>query len=167
MEIWEIISGFAYKVSDSGKVWSIRNNREIKSYKSNGYLKVDLYNNWIRKKVYVHQLVAQNFLGESYFDGAIVNHKDGVKSNNKVSNLEWATYSDNLNHSYRVLFRKRDKPKGSNSWNARKIMQMTIDGNFIKEFGSIIDAQNEFGTCIERCLAGKNKTAYGYKWKYA
>ena len=57
------------------------------------------------KDYYIHVLVADNFLEPSKIDRKIliVNHKDGIKSNNKLSNLEWMTQKENMNHYQNVL----------------------------------------------------------------
>lgn len=64
-----------------------------------GYLQVELQNG---KKQCVHRLVAMAFVDGSD-DGLTVNHKDGNKSNNQPSNLEWVTFYENTMHAYRYL----------------------------------------------------------------
>ena len=51
----------------------------------------------------VHRLVAKAWLASTWFEGAEVNHRDGNKRNNHISNLEWVTRQENELHSYRVL----------------------------------------------------------------
>lgn len=48
----------------------------------------------------VHRLVAKYFVS-GYFEGAVVNHKDGNNRNNHASNLEWVTQRDNIHQSYK------------------------------------------------------------------
>ena len=165
METWKQITGFDYKVSESGKVTSNRSGKLIKPYECNGYLRYDLYRDSKRKKIYAHQIVSEYFV-KGYFNGAIVNHIDGNKQNNNYKNLEWSTYSANNEHAYKVLGKKCIRPKGENSYHAVKITQLTMNNEIVHEFGSIVDAQKKYGQTIERCLSGKNKTAYGYKWEY-
>lgn len=65
-----------------------------------------------KKKIkYLHRLIASYFIPNPN-NKPCVNHKDGDKSNNNVSNLEWVTYSENHEHAYRVLSRKT--PSGKN-----------------------------------------------------
>ena len=64
-----------------------------------GYLCVDIQEEGIAKKHYVHRLLAEHFIPNPD-NKKTVNHKDGVKSNNNLSNLEWATYSENSKHAY-------------------------------------------------------------------
>jgi hypothetical protein len=102
---WKPIKGFEkeYLISDTGKVFSIRNNRELK-VKINvvhGYCEIEL--NVKGKVCYkrVHRLVAQTFIPNPN-NYSVVNHKDGVKTNNCVSNLEWVTPSENNRHAFRL-----------------------------------------------------------------
>lgn len=63
----------------------------------------------------------------------------------------------------------RKKVQGANNGMAKKIEQLTIEGEFIERFDSLIDAQNETGISfksISKVLRGTNKTAGGYKWRY-
>jgi hypothetical protein len=69
--------------------------RELSQNKSpDGYLRVKLNN----KNVSIHSLVAKFILGERPKD-YVINHKDGNKLNNKVSNLEYVTIAENIKHS--------------------------------------------------------------------
>ena len=79
--------------------------------KSNGYKEVALYLKEGGKSFYVHRLVASTFISEIP-NGYVVNHKDGNKSNNNVSNLEIVTYSQNSKHSHHVLNNKAPIFKG-------------------------------------------------------
>lgn len=66
---------------------------------ANGYYYVDIHENGIAKKVAVHRLIAQHFLINPDAKRT-VNHLDGNKLNNTLSNLEWATNSENTQHAY-------------------------------------------------------------------
>ena len=87
-----------YEVSDLGEV----RNKKTKAVKGlrfdrGGYLRVTLYPSG--KTYLIHRLVARTFLEQP--DGCnVVNHKDGVKSNNKLENLEWCDNKHNVNHAY-------------------------------------------------------------------
>lgn len=87
-----------YKITDQGRIYSKIRNRYLKPYPNpKGYLLIDL-----RGKAYsVHRLVARHFsqlpLG---FEVLQINHKDGNKKNNKMSNLEWTTNLENQRHSW-------------------------------------------------------------------
>lgn len=97
-------------VSKSGKVFSLFNQTLYKTSINpvSGYETLILMLQKPRrhtKTLYVHRLVAKNFI-ENPLNKKEVNHIDGNKTNNNVSNLEWVTGSENMFHSYRVLKRK-------------------------------------------------------------
>jgi len=135
-EIWKIIpnSNNTYEVSNLGEVRRVvglvKNNinggsRKVggkilsQKTKKNNYKEVNLYfEPQISKMMYVHRLVAMAFIGEIK-DGFVVNHKDGNKGNNNVSNLEIVTYSQNSHHSYHVLNNKNPVYRGEESGNAK------------------------------------------------
>lgn len=110
MEIWKDIKGFEnnYQISSNGRVKSKArktknqyNNEFIKTtgtYTLSGYEVHNLYIDGKYKTVSVHRLVAEHFV-DGYFDGAVVNHIDGDKTNNISSNLEWCTRSENQKHA--------------------------------------------------------------------
>jgi hypothetical protein len=85
-------------VSSLGRVKNIKRGkiRKIFPY-TNGYYRVVLTRNQKQTILAVHRIVAQEFIGLS--DKPQVNHKDGDKSNNAVSNLEWVTREENVKHA--------------------------------------------------------------------
>ena len=101
MEIWKDISGFngKYQVSSWGKIRNAETGKVLKPYEnSKGYLKVGLSKGKKSEKKRVNRLVAMAFI-ENPNDLPQVNHKDGNKKNNSVSNLEWVTDSRNKEHA--------------------------------------------------------------------
>ena len=73
---------------------------------------VYLSKNQIKKACAVHRLVAEAFIyNDDVENKTTVNHKDGDRSNNKVDNLEWSSYSENLQHAYNILDRPVNKSK--------------------------------------------------------
>lgn len=94
----KIIEGFQnYTISSCGIVRNI-DLLELKPSRSNsGYKYVDLYSEGNRTRVYIHRLVAKHYIKGV---GDFVNHKDCNKLNNKHTNLEWCTRSENTIHAY-------------------------------------------------------------------
>lgn len=92
-----------YCVDNKGRVYSLKSRRFLNlQYNDNGYICVTLRVDGKTKTLKVHRLVAMTYLADSFFDGAHVNHIDGDKSNNEVSNLEWVTRSKNMQHAYQT-----------------------------------------------------------------
>ena len=99
-EIWKPITGWEdlYAVSSLGRVKNIKRGKVRKIFPgTGGYWRVVLRRNGKQKNFSVHRLVAQEFIGFS--DKPEVNHKDGDKNNNAVSNLEWTTHKENSDHA--------------------------------------------------------------------
>jgi len=171
MEAWKKITGVeGYEVSDCGMVRSLdrtvvhsngkrfrRKGRILSQALVRGYPRVRLGRD---NGHYIARLVAQAFIPNP-LNKPQVNHIDGVPTNNHVSNLEWATSSENIQHSYTVLNRA--------SAVARPIKQLTRDGVFISKFKSASDASRAIGgnrSHINECCCGKRKTSDGYKWQF-
>jgi hypothetical protein len=106
MEFWKDIPDYAglYKINNYGDVKSFNDKgiRILKQDIAKGYNRVTLSKNNITKRFLVHRLVCQLFI-ENPLNKKYVNHIDGNKSNNHVSNLEWCTASENEKHSHTYL----------------------------------------------------------------
>lgn len=106
-EIWKDIPNYEglYKISNKGRVKSIierggKKPREMKMQKRNGYLRVPLTDiNGVRSHKSIHRLVLESFIGVN--NELEVNHKNGIKSDNRLSNLEWCTRSQNQIHAFK------------------------------------------------------------------
>lgn len=163
-EIWKDIIGYEglYQVSNLGNVRKIKKNGIIKSknvylHKTN-YVVSTFCKNGFQKTFRVHRLVAQAFIPNPN-NKPYVNHKDGNKQNNCVSNLEWVTHIENMEHS-KTLHIKDNRKK--------KCCKM-INGKIIKIYDSITDAaidNNANKLCIHLCLHKKHKKCCGFEWSF-
>ena len=152
-------------MSNFGKVRSLKFRgrniiRELKQSKNlKGYLRVELYKEKKHKIHMVHILVAQQFILNPE-NKEQVNHKNAIKIDNRVENLEWCTPSENIKHSWE---------KGLQKGKTKRVEQYDIEGNFIKEWGSQIKASKKLNINkgnISSCCSGKRNEAGGYVWKY-
>lgn len=110
-ETWKSVKGFEtrYLVSTDGKVYSTKTKKFLKPLQNEkDYLHVELWLNYKRKTAKIHRLVAETFL-ENPCGLKEINHKDGNKQNNHVSNLEWCTRSENMKHAYKTGLRPSRK----------------------------------------------------------
>lgn len=101
-----------YQVSDMGRVKSLKTKRGmILRPKKNkyGYMVIMLSKNNVTKNYSMHSLVLTAFVSERP-EGLVVNHKDGNKANNNLSNLEWVTTRENVWHSHEVLMNPYGNP---------------------------------------------------------
>jgi hypothetical protein len=110
-----------------------------------------------RDKYGLHRLVASTFI-DNIENKPVVNHIDGNKTNNSVTNLEWVTVKENNQHNHNA---------GLIKCFTRKIAQYDLQLNKLKEFNSIVQAERELHiTTIKKVLHNKQKTAGGFIWKY-
>lgn len=159
-EIWHDIPGFKglYSVSNLGRVYSIRTGRYLKpGDNGHGYLHVGLHRSGKVSRLYLHRLVAMEFVPNP-FKKSEVNHIDGNKTNNAANNLEWLTPSENQLHSRRVLSNWTGPP--------RKAVVCVETG---AEFPSSHAAARALGirqASISGVCLGKQKTAGKLHFKY-
>lgn len=86
-----------YWITEDGRVWN--GVKFMKPFNNKGYERIELSINKSPKKFFIHRLVAEVYI-ENPLNKPTVNHRDGVPSNNHVSNLEWATIQENTQHAY-------------------------------------------------------------------
>ena len=179
-EEWKDIQGYEglYQVSNCGRVKShdrvvFQSNRygttTVHVYKGkilkecanpNGYIHVDLHKNGKVKRFLMHRLVAMHFL-KRLNEQNVINHLDGNKFNNHVSNLEWCTQSHNIQYAYE--HGTKIPP------HMRQIAQCDMDGNIIKIWDSIADACRKVhvsSSNVAKACRGTRKHAGGFKWQY-
>lgn len=151
-----------YQVSSIGRVksfvryiwWSILNQSMLVWYKS-----CRLRKNKIWKVFYTHRLVAFAFI-PIVKNKPFINHKNGVRIDNRLCNLEWCTQRENIIHAFVSLWRK---------WRIKSVIQYWKNWEFIQEYNSLTNASYYTETdCwdISRCCSWKIKTAWWYKWKF-
>jgi len=145
-----------YFVSNLGRFKNsfgvIMNNYKLNE---NGYIRVYIYN----KTFALHRLIALTFI-ENPENKCQVNHIDGNKINNYVTNLEWVTNKENQIHKFKIGL-------GNNF--TRKIIQYDLELNEIKKFNSIVRAGKELNigkTNIFNVLNNKQKSTKGFIFKY-
>ncbi len=152
-----------YIIFNDGRVFSMLRDIYSKLHTCHrGYQRLGMCaeNSDVRKNVSVHILVAKAFL-PPIKGKTNVNHKDGIKSNNHVDNLEWATTKENNQHAHDT---------GLTRTNTRAVEQYSKDGKYIQTFNSVKEATKQLnvGTrVIPLACSGKNKTCRGYVLKYA
>lgn len=147
METFKKIEEFSnYSISNLGNVRNDKTGRILKTYtKPSGYMQVQLGRKTIPQ--YIHRLVAKAFIPNND-NKPQVNHKNGIKCDNKVENLEWVTASENdLAYGYTSRIENRKK----------KIIATNIDGREI-----IFNSRNE---TAEYFKCDKSQIAYGRYYK--
>jgi hypothetical protein len=181
IEIWKDIPGYEdfYQASSFGRVrsksrlvnYSKGSRKLLRKMKGRilkpairsdtGYLAVILCINGMDTTIKIHRLVASSFIHNPE-NKRCVNHKDGNKLNNNLSNLEWVTHSENNYHA--IVNRLKISHK------MRSIIKYDLFMNEIDKYESInlASRMNKAANCYIRAVAiGEKESAYGFKWRYA
>ena len=189
-EVWKDVVGYEslYQVSNLERIKSLpkidlrghlRNEKILCMFTTKqGYQQLGLHKEGKEHKYLVHQLVAQAFIPNPH-NYPIVNHKkEFEKTNNRVDNLEWCTYSYNANYGTNQERRlkntdfkekvKRIDYKNMQKHRRKKVYQYDKDLNLVKEWNSILETKElGFHTGeVSRCCNKKSKTHHGYTWSF-
>lgn len=170
IEIWKPIKDYEglYEVSDLGRVFGIKKNKILKQFLTHrGYLQIQLCKDSRAKLCRPNRLVAQAFIPNPE-NKPEVNHKNGMKMDNRVANLEWATTSENIQHAYDTGLKK--SLSGANNPRSKPVYQFNLNGEFVKKYAALKEAarMNGYSTIINirQCCEGLCKQRYGYIWSY-
>jgi hypothetical protein len=157
--IWKVIEEFPnYQISDTGIVKNRTMGNWIKIHLNKQYYSISLYDysNKRTKHLKIHRLIAIHFIpNPNNYD--IVDHIDGNKLNNEISNLRWCTQSTNVENWH------------LNRTNYNKINQYDLKNNLLKTWDSVADIVKELKfnkNSIYGCCSGFTKTHKKFIWKY-
>ncbi len=171
-----------YKISKNGQIKSmgrITASRSVSEclikprIQNSGYLYVSFYKNNKGKNYLLHRLIAMTFIpNPNKYE--FVNHKNGIKTDNRIENLEWCTKGQNQIHAYANGLKKiTDKHLDRLiNWNktlhAVPVSQYSLSGEFIRSFSSMTEASISTGldyNSLVDCVRGKHKHCGGFIFK--
>ena len=173
------IEGFPdYLITSHGRVFSLKYGkmRELKSQINRyGYLSVLFSKNGKQYRKTIHRLVAQAFIPNPE-NKPEINHIDEDKTNNHVSNLEWMTHKENVNHGTRnersgkaISKTNSDgRRKGTNNPMAKSVIGFKINGCEIKYYKYINECEKDgfIQSGIVHCCRNRFKSYKGFEWYY-
>ena len=178
-ECWKVIDDFSnYEISNYGKIRNKTTRYVLTPSIKSGYLCTSLTTgNGKRKSVKIHRLVALSFIPNP-LNKETVNHKDHNKLNNNLSNLEWATTTEQNIHkrnckkeiqelvSSRPVWRiDKDTNEKLDCYKTIKIAAQWIFNNNLTSV-KVFNGGNNIKTKISAVAQGKRQTTFGYKWAY-
>lgn len=158
-----------YGITDTGEVLSVRSGKMLAHWvPDDGYHRVKLANNGVRKAFQVHRLVAKHFC-EGYQEGYVCDHKDGNKDNNNASNLRWCTQKYNVkNQMERGTLRTQEAQRAAQIKNQIPIIAISPHGDKTK-YSSTKSAATELSLQpgkVTDVLKGNRKHTGGYRFEY-
>lgn len=159
-----------YLINTNWDLFSLLSNKCIKKTNSFWYIRYKISYMWKSFYTSAHRLVAKSFIPNPE-NKPIVNHKNWIKDDNRVENLEWCTASENQKHSFNILLNK-----SSNFWKfwknnhlSKPVNQYSLDWEFMRYYDSTADAYrllwiNNWN--ISKCCKWKYKSAGGFIWRF-
>ena len=190
--IWKDVDGFDknYQISNYGDVRIKKSDGSFKQLKptkfGKGYLHINLVKDGKQKSFQIHRLVAEAFV-PNHKNLPIINHKDENPLNNCANNLEWCTYSYNINYGTRLeRYRKTCKQNRSTerflktmkirgrSRAEKEVLCLDKEMNIIKNYKSVAEGARFLGVSpntIHTIMrlnkrSGTKWMSYGFLWVY-
>ena len=168
IELWSKISGYDdYSISNTGKIKSFKKDKKdgkiLKHSLLEGYERVGLSNEDKRKQFLVHRLVAEAFI-DNPENKPQVNHIDGNKLNNNVTNLEWVTSAENQKHAWETGLQKiTDEQREKMS--STRIRNETSKGKNNPMYGKKFSDEHreKISTALKGKFSGEKSGMYGKK----
>ncbi len=159
-EIWKPVIDFhdLYEVSSLGKVRSVKRNGKIKKtfLDKGGYVRLTLWKDAVQFNKRVHRLVAESFIPNPKSFGD-VNHKDFVRNNNNVDNLEWCTDAHNVLHaSIAGKYSPVKNPNMGVKLNAKDVLEIHRMNKSGKKSKEIADKFNIHQWTVRWIIRGKS-----------
>ncbi|MGG3450231.1 NUMOD4 domain-containing protein [Domibacillus aminovorans] len=170
---WKDVPGYEglYKVSESGEILGLKRNKLLKPYiDMSGYLVYALSKKCKAKHIKAHRIVAIAFV-DNPMKKPQVNHIDGNKLNNHISNLEWVTASENIRHAFDngLIKMSEERKRNQGKWFRKKVICFNHSTGENIIFGSENDACRHFGFCkgtISRYIRGLRKSPDNLLFSY-
>ena len=151
-----------YFVNEQGDVFSTKSGdiKKLKTAMGGRYLSVVIWNNHKRKVMSVHRLVAETFIPNPD-NRPEVNHKNGIKWDNRVENLEWVTKSENMNHA---ILNGLSNSIGETHYGAKLTEEQVIQ---IRElYATKKYTQRQLGKMYGVCFQHISKIVNNKQWKH-
>ena len=183
-EFWRDIKGYEgkYQISNLGRIKSLYfKNKQVKVQREKilkpqfdgNYYFIMLSINNKRKIHFIHRLIAMTFIPNKN-NYACVNHINGIKTDNRIENLEWCSHSQNTKHAYKIGLINVGKGKDNYNYNKpgnrrKKVIQYDENGNVIKVWEHAKDIEEELkinANKIRKCCRENKKMVGGFKWEY-
>lgn len=162
MEYWEPISE-NYSISSFGRLWSARIGLMKTPRMNTGYEHANIMQKCKHVRVMIHQYVAKYFIPNPKHLPQ-VNHKNGIRWDNRVENLEWVTCAENLEHARKVLGHRM----ASDFPERKKAVIVTKEGE-TRRFGGIRECARSLNIhyqSVQKALKGETRKCAGWSIKY-
>ena len=155
-----------YEIFEDGRIWSYKSNKWLKqSTLPNGYKKVTLTDNEGKQKTYyVHRLVYEAVTGKPIPEGYEINHRNEIKTDNIITNLELVSHKENINFGSR---NNRAAKSLSKQVGAFKNCELIMSFQSITECGRQgFNKGNVSACCRNYYLREGNNKYKGFEWRY-
>lgn len=135
-----------------------------------GYLQYSLWRDNKGTGLYFHRLFASAFKFNHNPDARFIDHVDGNKLNNNLSNLDWVTQAENNRRAYKTGLKNGDHKRKCRRGihpSAKRVIQMDSSLAVVKTYDCKLDAEDDIGVTVGYFIKNQRKCPKGYFWKYA